>query len=212
MNNSLYNINDNSHKPTYNITNDYHTSSYEINKITDSIILLRKETRMRNRTCKQTNNICLQIELTANKYKFNQIVSKKTSILCNENIIIDKTFTNYISKNKSFLLTPSTPSQSQCDTSIERKTTQQLKEYSAICTIVITAQIKIDTQYTTSIQNNSNRSHPTQNLDNIKSNKTRQQNLLSIPYLYIQHSTKNIIPSIQNNLFLSQEKITDTRK
>ena len=44
INNSLYDINDNSRKPTHNITNDDHTSPYKINKITDSIIHLPKKT------------------------------------------------------------------------------------------------------------------------------------------------------------------------
>ena len=50
-------------------------------------------------------------------------------------------------KTQSFLTTLIRPSQSKYHTSIERKTSQQLKNYSTICTNEMVAQGKSNTHY-----------------------------------------------------------------
>ena len=103
-------------------------------------------------------------------------------------------------------------SQSKCYTEIDRKTTQSFINNSTINTIKITAQEKSDARDKIHRSNNSNISHPIQNLDSITSKKPSQQNILSIKNPCIQHITKNTIPRISQKSCLPRIKSKNNRK
>ena len=88
-------------------------------------------------------------------------------------------------------------SQSKCYTEIDRKTTQPFINNSTINTIKITAQEKSDARDKIHRSNNSNISHPIQNLDSITSKKPSQQNILSI-----KNPAYNILLKISSRAFL----------
>ena len=125
-------------------------------------ILLPAKTSIRNKTGKQTNNICLQIELTPNKIKFNQIVHSQRVVPASyitKKSSLTEHLQNTSPKIQSFLTTSGTQSQRKCYTSIERKTTQPLKIIVQYVRLKLQLR-KIDMRSKIHISTNRNTSHP----------------------------------------------------
>ena len=96
--------------------------------------------------------------------------------------------------------------------SLKKKIKQSLKNYSNICTTKISAQIKSESQTNLLISKSGKLSHPIQNLDNIKTKKTRHQPPLSSNQSYLQYITKKRTPSMSTKSCSPREKITNTGK
>ena len=74
-------------------------------------------------------------------------------------------------------------------TLLTKKIKQTKKNYSTICTSKISTQNKNESRINLL-------SHPRQNLDTIKTKKSRHQQLISIHHPYLQHSIKKNSPSM----------------
>ena len=150
-------------------------------------------------------NRLLKINIIIICYRLQYFNNQSTSVFYKELLIHERTITKFIPTNTSSPKKSYTLSQSTGPNSPTKKIKQPVKKYSTICTSKISAQPKSESRTNQLL-------HPMQNLDTIKTKKSRHQQPVSSHHPYLQHSINKSSPSMSTKSGSPREKTKNTRK